>query len=74
MLIYNRNRNIILFVPILEIFWRAYKSNAVEDFMLAGATSEQAISLHPSVTGLAGCIYGQGIKTLCSDLRAVWAL
>ena len=42
---------IIIFLPIIKIYWRTYKNNAVMWHLLAGVTSYQAISLHPSLAG-----------------------
>ena len=39
----NRDRNVILFLPISEIYWHTYKANAVMWHLLAGVTSYQAI-------------------------------
>ena len=46
-----RDRNVILSVPIMKIYWCAYKSNAVLWHLLAVVASHQAISLHPSLAG-----------------------
>ena len=39
----DRDKNIILFFPIIEIYWHTYKSNAVMWHLLTGVTSHQAI-------------------------------